>query len=69
MPLHNQDLVPVVCMGGSFRRVLAKDEKETKNGESLIYVSMIPMATIGPAWGARVGSRLASPRVDGSFTR
>jgi hypothetical protein len=32
-------------MGGSFRRVLAKDEKETKNGQSLIYVSMIPMAT------------------------
>ena len=69
MPLPNQDLVPVVCMGGSFRRVLAKDEKETKNGESLIYVSMIPMATIGPAWGASVASRLASPRVDGSFTR
>jgi len=45
MLLHNQDLVPMVWMGGSSHGLRTEDEEETKNEPSLIYVSMIPMAT------------------------
>lgn len=47
----------MVWMGGSSHCLRTEDEEETKNEPSLIYVSMIPMATAVRACGAGTGKR------------